>query len=49
MSYNYDYDYFDRKRDESYDIFADDEYDYEFSDELFYENGYIDEYGDYDY
>ncbi len=49
MSYNFDYDYFD-EREEGYDGFPEDDYDYEFSDELFYdENRYIDEFGDYEY
>ncbi len=50
MSYNFDYDYFNRREDDFESFFDDDEYEYEFSDELFPDdNRYTGEYDDYDY
>jgi hypothetical protein len=43
------YDYLNKRNRDDYDIFSDDDFDYEYSDELFYE-GYVerDEYEDFD-
>ena len=46
---DYSYDYFEKKRERSYADYMDDNFDYEYSDELFYD-GYREreEYDDYD-